>query len=272
MEGQALRVEELARDDRIRRGQITKENNASFTAAQARERVVAAKLGELRQTATAATVEAAGAAVQAAQAAQAAEATAETPGRSKRGAGTDKLQAAEEAPASKRSRGGGSSSVASVPDVSQGRGRGGRGRGRGRGRSRGRGGKGSRVAVVGRHAAASRNDIEQQTSALALSVGGLGCERQQVLAAMKESIESVVAWFEVEPYRPWEQLEALKLTKGVVHDTGELTRCLHMKLHNGGRSFEDVSAERVLCDVLQTGGQVIHLVVNSSAVALPVSF
>eukprot|EP00965_Chrysotila_dentata_P051037 1692194-Pleurochrysis_carterae.AAC.1 len=106
MEAQVLRVEELARDDRIRRVHITEENylmakgetrkwiaetdavRLLLQRTQARERVGAARLGELRQAATAATVEAAEATVQAAQAAQAAEATAETPGRSKMGAGT----------------------------------------------------------------------------------------------------------------------------------------------------------------------------------------
>eukprot|EP00965_Chrysotila_dentata_P261440 6214255-Pleurochrysis_carterae.AAC.2 len=92
--------------------------------------------------------------------------------------------------------------------------------------------------------------------AKAVELQGLGSERQQGPAAMKESIESVIAGFEVEPYRPWEQLEALKLTKGV--------------LHNGCRILEDAFAEKVLCDVLQAGRQVIHLVANSSAVALPV--
>eukprot|EP00965_Chrysotila_dentata_P040360 1339217-Pleurochrysis_carterae.AAC.1 len=128
---------------------------------------------------------------------------AETLGRSKRGAGTDKLQAAEDEPASKRSRGGGSPSVASTPDVGQGRGREGRGRGRGGGRGRGRGGgaKSIGVAAIGRHAAASSND-KAADSGTGPECRGLGSERQQVLPAMKESIESAVAGFEVEPCRP----------------------------------------------------------------------
>eukprot|EP00965_Chrysotila_dentata_P105912 3498254-Pleurochrysis_carterae.AAC.1 len=73
-----------------------------------------------------------------------------------------------------------------------------------------------------------------------------------------------------EPYRPWELLEALKLTKGMVHDTGDLTSCLQLKLHDGGRILEDASAERVLGDMLQAGGQVINLLVTAAAKALPI--
>lgn len=101
-----------------------------------------------------------------------------------------------------------------------------------------------------------------------------GTERQHVKAALLASSHSQVGGFEVDPYRPFQQLEALQLTDRVVHATGEVMDALdlHLHLHIGSRVMEDISAERVLCDVLLGGGRVVHLRVGGggSCVRLPV--
>eukprot|EP00965_Chrysotila_dentata_P232035 6198723-Pleurochrysis_carterae.AAC.3 len=99
----------------------------------------------------------------------------------------------------------------------------------------------------------------------------LGTERQQMLAAIYDSLQSTYAGFESDPYRPWEQLAELTLTKGIFLDTGEMTRGLQLKAHTGRRIVEDVSAERVLCDVMHVGGRVIWLSLRAGSPITEVS-
>eukprot|EP00965_Chrysotila_dentata_P196842 6177837-Pleurochrysis_carterae.AAC.4 len=91
-----------------------------------------------------------------------------------------------------------------------------------------------------------------------------GTERQQVKAAlMLASSHSQVAGFEEYTLcRPFRDLEALQLTDRVVCVTGEVMTDLELHLHIVGRVMKDISAERVLCNVLVGGGRIIRLQVG----------